>query len=188
MGRRLCLLVVIVLIAACERNPPAPPAVPSPAPTLKPAAPSTPSARLGESPAPAVSPQADDASDDDDDDIDKPWGSEFEIDADANWYFGFAPMNVSFTAHALNGSPPYSYTWDFADGSPTTTGDHAEHVYEKVGRYASFVVGTDANGEHYQINFLIIVVTKEEYATTKGIDPQELRQLPLPSPTPASSP
>jgi hypothetical protein len=186
MGLRLCLFAIIAMIAACERTQ-SPPALPSPAPSLTPAVSNAPSASVGAAPSPALSPDADEASDDDDDDIDKPWGPEFEIDADANWYFGFTPMHVVFTAKPLNGSPPFTYTWEFADGSPKATGERIEHTYEKVGQYSPFVTGTDGKGEHYTVTFLVTIVTKEEYALAKGIDPTQLKQIPPPSPQPPSA-
>lgn len=177
-------LAIIVLLAACEKPPVTAPS-PTPAgPSGAPAAKSTPLAST--SPSPAGSPAAeadDDADDDDDDDMAKPWGPEFEIDADANWYFGWVPMVVSFTTKPLNGSPPFTYTWHFDDGSPDETGETAQHVYTEPRTYNPSVTGKDGNGETYMASFFIRVVTREEYGERKGIDPAA-----LPTAVPSMSP
>jgi hypothetical protein len=188
MGLRFWVFVVVaVATGGCQRTQSAPSA---PAPSVTPihavAAPAVPDAPVANvaAPSPAISPAAGTADDDDNEDMDKPWGEEFEIDADANWYFGFAPMNVTFGARPLNGVPPFTYTWDFADGSPTATGDHVEHRYEKLGRYSPFVEGKDGKGETYRVSFLIVVVSREDYAQTKGENAAALKQFPAASPTP----
>lgn len=183
MGLRFCVFVVVAMLAACQRTQSAPPA-PAPSVTPVPAvavAPSSPVASVG-TPAPGESPDAEDA-DDDDDDIDKPWGPEFEITADASWYFGFVSREVQFGAKALNGTPPYTYTWEFDDGTPQATGDHTEHRYEKAGHYSPYVVGKDGKGETYRVTFYIVVVTREDYIQKKGPD-APLLQSPAPSPAP----
>jgi hypothetical protein len=176
---RLCwsslIAATFVLLAACSRNEaPAPvPAVsPTPAIVIAPTSVATAVGPAG-SPRPAGSPGAEEAAEEVDD-IDKPWGSEFEIDADANWYYGFPPMDVSFTAKPLNGVPPFTYEWDFGDGSPKAKGEQAEHRYDNKGRYMPFVVGTDGNGEKYRVDFVVLVVTPEEFAQRKGIDVSQL--------------
>ncbi|MBI3767337.1 MAG: PKD domain-containing protein [Deltaproteobacteria bacterium] len=128
----------------------------------------------------AAPPAADDAANDNDDD--KPMGPEFEIDADANWYLGFPPMTVTFTAKALNGAPPFTYTWHFADGSPDGTGEWIEHTYVELGAYQPFVEGKDANGELSQVSFFVRVVTLEDWARIKEVDPALLRATPSPTP------
>lgn len=188
MRLRFTLLVMgllTVLAVACQREQqpiaspsPSPPALP-PAAAVSPAAVAT--SRVpppGASPRPAASNE----DDDEDDDIDKPWGAEFEIDADANWYFGYAPMAVMFAARPLNGSPPFTYTWNFADGSPPATGETVTHRYENPGSYTPSVTGKDANNETYTVSFYVRVVTPAEYAEGKQIDPNT-----LPTSTPVGS-
>jgi len=173
--------VVLLLLFACQReqqpaSPPSPsPRALPPAIAASPAVGTSPAPRV---PSPGISPQAAD-DDDEDDDIDKPWGPEFEIDGDASWYFGWAPMVINFTVHPLNGSPPFTYTWDFADGSPPETGEMVVHRYETPGAYSASVTGKDGNGETYRTEFFIRVVTPEEYAERKRVD---LKALPTSTP------
>jgi hypothetical protein len=159
------LAIGVAVLAGCQRSEaPGPGARPSPVPSIV-----------------VSSKQAAPAADDDDND-NKPLGPEFEIDADANWYFGFPPMTVTFTAKALNGAPPFTYTWNFADGSPPGTGERVEHTYVELGTYQPVVEGKDANGELSQVAFIVKVIALEEWARVKGIDPALLRATPSPTP------
>jgi hypothetical protein len=176
------LAIILAVLAACQRTE-SPSSRPSPSPAatviVAPRADSAPPAAAG--PSAAVSPGAEEAAADQDDDILKPWSDEFEIDADPDWYFGYLPMVVTFTAKPLNGIPPFSYVWDFGDGSPTTTGERAVHVYTNKGSYHPAVVGTDGRGQQYRVEFIIDALTRDEYAQAKHVDPA---LLPTPVPTP----
>ncbi len=116
--------------------------------------------------------------------MDGPWGDEFEIDADADWLFGFIPMTVKFTARALNGKPPFTFTWNFGDGSPEVTGESTWHFYDKVGNYDSYVTGRDATGATSRVGLYIVAVTPERYAELKQLDVTQLRTRPSPTATP----
>ncbi len=53
--------------------------------------------------------------------------------------FGTAPLTVTFRAQASGGQPPYTYIWDFGDGSSdqaTSSGEAVlDHVYQSTGEY-----------------------------------------------------
>jgi hypothetical protein len=181
MKTGVSLLVFAVLaLAACERAQapsaaPSPTAAISPAPTPHAAAPSV-------EPSAAASPEA--AADEvDDNDIDKPWGPEFEIDADADQYYAIPGTVVKFNAFPLNGSPPFSYVWDFGDGSPTVTVPRTEHRYATLGDHTAFVIGSDGNGETYRVNLIISIITPERYARIK-----QRKGVPWTPPSPAWTP
>jgi hypothetical protein len=177
------LAIALAMLAACEHSG-SPTPVPSAVATIS-IVPTAVVAAAATAPSPGASARPLPASDDDDDDdFDKPSGPDFEIDADADWYFGFNPMTVHFTAHALNGTPPFKFVWNFGDASSEATGDSAVHFYDKVGRYNAFVVGTAANGETDRVDLIIGVVTPEEYAERKGLDVSQLRPVPSPTATP----
>jgi hypothetical protein len=193
MGSRTLLVAALaILIAACQRDESRPAPGPSAPPKATPAA--QPAQASAASTAPAASPpkaaesgdEADnDSSANDNEDIDKPWGTEFEIDADANRYFGYPPMLVMFAAKPLNGKPPFTYTWDFGDGGSHVTGEVVNHVYDKIGRYTAFVEGKDGNGETYRVSFIIAVVSAQDFASRKGLDVSTLPSLsPVPTTTP----
>ncbi|HEY2388135.1 MAG TPA: PKD domain-containing protein [Candidatus Binatia bacterium] len=191
MGSRILLLAALaVLIAACQRDESRPAPAPSAPPKAAAALAQTPAAvasSASAAAAPKAEPSNDAAADNDDgdDDIDKPWGTDFEIDADANRYFGYPPMVVMFGAKPLNGKPPFTYTWDFGDDSAHVTGEIVNHMYDKIGRYTAYVEGKDGTGETYRVSFIIAVVSPEDFATRKGLD---VSTLPSPSPVPTTTP
>jgi PKD repeat protein len=113
------------------------------------------------------------------DEDDEPSGPEFEIDASASTYFGYIPKTIAFQAGALNGTPPFTFTWDFADGTEPAHGPYVVHTFKKDGRFDVFVRAQDANGEKSFVQLAVILLTPEEFAKRKGIDPRT-----LPSETP----
>ena len=128
---------------------------------------------------PPAAPVVDDEIEDEEDDDSKPSGPEFEIDANASTYFGYIPKTIAFQAGALNGTPPFTYTWDFGDGTDPAHGPYVVHVFKKDGRSDVFVTGKDANGETSRVQLAIVLLTPEEFARRKGLDPRT-----LPSETP----
>ncbi len=56
---------------------------------------------------------------------------------------GVAPLTVSFTATAADGSPPYTYRWAFGDGN-TSTNPKPSHTYTVPGTYTATVTVTDS--------------------------------------------
>jgi uncharacterized repeat protein (TIGR01451 family) len=52
---------------------------------------------------------------------------------------------VQFTAVASGGLAPYSYSWDFGDGT-TSTEQNPEHTYTSIGLYTAELTVTDARG------------------------------------------
>jgi PKD repeat protein len=105
----------------------------------------------------------------------------FEIDADATSFMGYAPMLVNFGATALNGTGPFTYTWNFGDGTPPATGDRVSHVFEKIGRIDVIVTGQDAAGDTSSVQLALFVFTPEEWAKQRNV---EVATLPTPSPRP----
>lgn len=57
-------------------------------------------------------------------------------------------LHVSLDATVISGTPPYTYTWNFGDGTtPNTSGNHmAYHTYASSGTYGATVTIVDANG------------------------------------------
>ena len=58
---------------------------------------------------------------------------------------GSAPLTVDFSGLGSGGTSPYTYAWDFGDGT-TSTLQTPTHVYAVVGTYTASLVVTDASG------------------------------------------
>jgi PKD repeat protein len=65
--------------------------------------------------------------------------------ASANPTGGYVPLPVQFTGSASGGSPPYSYSWDFKDGSLSNQ-QNPSHTYSNAGTYAAKLTATDSQG------------------------------------------
>ncbi len=58
---------------------------------------------------------------------------------------GNAPLNVSFTGSASGGTAPYSYSWNFGDGSAASTQQNPSHTYSAAGTYTATLTVTDSS-------------------------------------------
>ena len=58
---------------------------------------------------------------------------------------GAIPLTVAFAATALGGTTPYSFLWDFGDGT-TSTSQHPSHTYGTASTYGVTVTATDSLG------------------------------------------
>jgi PKD repeat protein len=56
---------------------------------------------------------------------------------------GNAPLSVSFTGSATGGTAPYTYSWNFGDGS-TSTSQNPSHTYSSAGTYKATLTVTDS--------------------------------------------
>jgi len=64
--------------------------------------------------------------------------------ASASPLSGSAPLPVNFTGSATGGTPPYTFDWDFDDGSPHDTTQNPSHTYTAAGTYQVTLTVTDA--------------------------------------------
>ncbi|MBO0814826.1 MAG: PKD domain-containing protein, partial [Actinobacteria bacterium] len=58
---------------------------------------------------------------------------------------GNAPLKVSFTGSASGGTAPYSYSWNFGDGSAASTAQNPSHTYSSAGTYTAKLTVTDSS-------------------------------------------
>jgi PKD repeat protein len=56
---------------------------------------------------------------------------------------GNAPLSVSFTGSATGGTGPYSYSWNFGDGSATSTLQNPSHTYSSACTCTATLTVTD---------------------------------------------
>jgi PKD repeat protein len=58
---------------------------------------------------------------------------------------GQVPLNVAFTGTATGGTPPYGYSWNFGDGSATSTLQNPSHTYNSAATYTATLTVTDTS-------------------------------------------
>lgn len=69
---------------------------------------------------------------------------------------GVTPLTVQFTSTVQGGVPPYSYLWNFGDGS-TSTSANPSHTYDAAGTFYPIVKVTDSNGNSDEADIEIVV-------------------------------
>jgi PKD repeat protein len=72
---------------------------------------------------------------------------------------GAAPLTVAFTGSSAGGTAPYSYDWDFGDGSAHSTQQNPSHVYDSGGTYLVTLTVTDAAAHTATDTHLTVTVT-----------------------------
>jgi len=70
---------------------------------------------------------------------------------------GTAPLSVNFTATTFYGTAPFTFQWQFGDGS-TGTGQYVNHVYTTVGQFHVNVTAFDSVGKNSTSHYPIQVV------------------------------
>jgi PKD repeat protein len=70
---------------------------------------------------------------------------------------GLAPATFEFQANLTGGTEPYTYLWDFGDGSEESDEQTVLHTFEEAGIYNVVVTVTDENGQEASDNLEITV-------------------------------
>lgn len=73
---------------------------------------------------------------------------------------GLVPLNVCFTATPSNGTPPYSYAWNFGDGSAVSHEQNPCHAFVTAGAFSVSLTVTDAAGATGKATPLLLDVIK----------------------------
>src|SRR5207253_578673 len=68
------------------------------------------------------------------------------VSAAASPSAGDAPVTVNLSASPSGGTTPYSYSWNFGDGTALGTAQNPTHIYSNAATYTAVVTVTDANG------------------------------------------
>jgi PKD repeat protein len=69
---------------------------------------------------------------------------------------GVAPFNVTFSASTAGGTSPYTYTWQFGDGSANATGGTVSHRFDGVGNYTVVVTANDTVGRSSVVSMFVV--------------------------------
>lgn len=73
---------------------------------------------------------------------------------------GNIPLSLDFTGSATGGTPPYTYYWDFGDGS-TSSSQNPFHIYSTAGTYNVSLTVTDSQNNESSSSLTITSTTPE---------------------------
>src|SRR5215213_2027224 len=91
----------------------------------------------------------------------EPPGEEFTVEIISSGTEAVAPATFEFEANAIGGTEPYTYSWDFGDGSERSNEETVEHTFEEAGMYDVALTITDAEGRTAS-DTIAITITGEE--------------------------
>ncbi len=83
---------------------------------------------------------------------------------------GIVPFNVNFNSTVTNGDAPFTYEWNFGDGSPVETTANPTHSYTTGGTYTATLTVTDANGDQVSGTVDIQAASNTKPAVTASAD------------------
>lgn len=72
--------------------------------------------------------------------------SNLMVGASASPTYGDAPLAIQFNGTVTGGTAPYTWSWDFGDGSPSSSVENPSHTYALDGKYAAQLTVTDSVG------------------------------------------
>ena len=109
---------------------------------------------------------AGDGIDQDCDNIDTP--SIFAGDLKSDLTGGVAPATIKFTAFIAQGTPPFTYDYEFGDGDTKPNGSKNEsHTYLAKGTYTAIVSVTDTTGAIFKLSTTIFVTDSTDLDTNQ---------------------
>ena len=92
-------------------------------------------------------------------------GAALTASASANPTSGQTPLTVAFTGTGTGGTPPYAYSWNFADGSATSTAQNPSHTYNTAGTYTATLTITDSASPAHTANSTVSITASPIAAT-----------------------
>src|SRR5918997_1794604 len=84
---------------------------------------------------------------------------------------GFAPATFEFEANITGGDEPYTYLWNFGDGSEESDEQTVEHTFEEAGIYNVTLAVTDTDNQDASNSILITVEPTPTSTTTTITEP-----------------
>src|SRR5215207_10121904 len=96
-----------------------------------------------------------------------------------------APATFDFEANVTGGTVPYTYSWDFGDGSVESDDDETiDHTFNIAGNYTVTLTVTDSTGRTVSDSILITVREREPPATEERMCDPSYPGLCIPPPPP----
>jgi PKD repeat protein len=80
---------------------------------------------------------------------------------------GYTPLAVAFASSPSGGIPPYSYNWDFGDGT-TGTSNSPNHTYKTAGSYTAALTVTDSASATASASQTIAVAAPFDFSLTNS--------------------
>src|SRR5215203_1499748 len=94
-----------------------------------------------------------------------------------------APATFDFEANVTGGTVPYTYSWDFGDGSVESDDDESiDHTFDIAGNYTVTLTVTDSTGRTVSDSILITVREREPPATEERMCDPSYPGLCIPPP------
>jgi PKD repeat protein len=90
-----------------------------------------------------------------------PTGESFTVDITSSDTEGVAPATFQFEANVIDGTEPYTYRWNFGDGSEESNDKTVEHTFDEAGEYTVRLIVTDSDGRTATDSIVVTVTTEE---------------------------
>ncbi len=104
----------------------------------------------------------------------EPVPSPLSISASVSKTSGSTPLTVSFTGSAAGGTSPYTYFWDFGDGS-TSSSQNPSHTYSTAGTYSVSLTVTDSTNDKSSSSLTVTATSPQSqyyvYVDIRVFDP-----------------
>ena len=91
-----------------------------------------------------------------------------ELEAEADPDRGIAPLSTTFYVTVSEGTAPFTYTYDFGDGSSKVTGTDPSttYTYSSAGNFSAFITVVDDTGSSGEVTVSVEVVSQATVSTT----------------------